>query len=142
MRMRPFVAVLGFAILGQPLGADAQVDTPAASTCAPTGTMFMRTTLYFGLARPAGTVSEREWKTFVRDQVTTRFPRGFTMWEALGQWRGPDGRVSRERARVLLIVHQSSVGVRDAIAALVETWKRTFQQESVLWETATVCAAF
>ena len=110
--------------------------------CAPAGVTYTRTTLYFGLARPAGTISEREWKTFVRDEVMPRFPQGFTIWQADGQWRGADGRTNRERAKVLLIVHAPTLEVRDALTGLIERYKRMFQQQSVLWETATVCAAF
>ena len=118
-----------------------QVDDLPKAACAPKGTNYTRTTLYFGRARPAGTISERQWKSFVRDEVTSRFPQGFTMWEANGQWRGADGHISRERAKVLLLVHANTVGFQSALDALVESYKRTFQQESVLWETARVCAA-
>ena len=51
----------------------------------------LRTTLYFGLSRPNGSVSELEWQIFLRDEVTKRFPEGFTVWEAQGQWRTPAG---------------------------------------------------
>ena len=110
--------------------------------CAPSGVALTRTTLYFGLARPAGTISEKQWKAFVREEVTPRFPQGFTVWQADGQWRGADGRVNRERAKVLLLIHSNTSAVRDALIELIASYKRTFQQESVLWETATVCAAF
>ena len=132
-------------LLQSPLSAQTvDVDRPRepASTCAPAGRDYTRTTLYFGLARPAGTISEKEWKVFVRDEITPRFPQGFTVWEAHGQWKGADGRISRERAKVLPLVHGDSTAARDALVGLVESYKRTFQQESVLWETATVCAAF
>jgi hypothetical protein len=36
----------------------------------------IRTTLYFGLSRPKGSVSELEWQIFMRDEVTRRFPDG------------------------------------------------------------------
>jgi Protein of unknown function (DUF3574) len=36
----------------------------------------LRTTLYFGLARPKGAVTELEWQLFLRDEVTSRFPTG------------------------------------------------------------------
>ena len=116
--------------------------TPSQGACAPSGTTYIRTTLYFGLARPAGTITERQWKQFVRDEVTPRFPAGFTVWEADGQWRSTNGRVARERAKVLLLVHSGEQSVRDALGSLVASYKHMFQQESVLWETATVCAAF
>jgi hypothetical protein len=110
--------------------------------CAPAGTTYTRTTLYFGLARPAGTITEKQWKTFVREEVTPRFPQGFTVWEANGQWRGSDGRIMRERAKVLLLVHDSTSAVRDALIQLIQSYKHRFEQESVLWESAVVCAAF
>jgi Protein of unknown function (DUF3574) len=112
------------------------------SACAPLGKALTRTTLYFGPAHPAGSVSERQWQAFLREQVTPRFPAGLTVWEANGQWRRSDGAIKRERAKVLLLVHDNTPDVRDALAAVVAAYKRSYQQESVLWETASVCAAF
>jgi len=40
----------------------------------------IRTTLYFGLSRPKGSVSELEWQIFLRDEATKRFPDG--LWES------------------------------------------------------------
>jgi hypothetical protein len=111
-------------------------------SCGASGTPFTRTTMYFGLAKPFGTISENQWQKFLRDKVTPRFPDGLTVWEANGQWRGATGRISRERAKVLLLVHSESPEVRAAIMAIIADYKRAFQQESVLWETAPVCAAF
>lgn len=65
----------------------------------------VRTTLYFGLSKQKGSVSELEWQMFLRDEVTTRFPAGLTVWEAEGQWRGADGVIGHERSKVLLLVH-------------------------------------
>ena len=113
-----------------------------APPCAASGIVFTRTTLYFGLARPAGTISEKQWKAFLREEVTLRFPEGFTVWEAQGQWRDGGGQITRERSKVLLLVHSDTTPVRDSIASLIASYKRRFQQESVLWETAMVCAAF
>ena len=113
-----------------------------APTCVASGIVYMRTTLYFGLARPAGTISEKQWKAFVHEEVTARFPQGFTVWEAQGQWQSPNGHISRERSKVPLLVHSDTTAIRDSITALIASYKRRFQQESVLWETAMVCAAF
>ena len=110
--------------------------------CGPTGTAHVRTMLYFGLNRPTGTVSEDEWTAFLRDHVTPRFPDGLTSWEADGQWRKPDGTIGRERSKVLLLVHDASAAARDTLAAVVNEYKRQFEQESVLWESSIVCATF
>ncbi len=136
--------------LGLAIGGSNRVSRPDApfranaqeGECAPSGTAYVRTTLYFGPSRPAGTIREGEWQTFLRTHVTPRFPQGLTVWEADGQWRRPDGKIGRERAKVLLLVHDGKPAARAALAELVEQYKKQFQQESVLWESATVCAAF
>lgn len=102
----------------------------------------VRTTLYFGLTHAGGAISERQWQRFLRDEVTSRFPQGFTVWEALGQWRRADGSITREPSKVLLIVHPETAAVREALSGLVTAYRQLYDQESVLWEEAEVCAAF
>jgi len=124
--------------------ASTQAAPPPASVpeCGPMGASSMRTTLYFGLNRKRGSVSEGQWRSFLRDRVTPRFPQGLTVWEANGQWRRADGVIVREPAKVLLLVHDDSPAVKAAILAIIEDYKKAFEQESVLWETARVCATF
>jgi hypothetical protein len=125
--------------------ASAQQPAPVApseTACAPLGSSYMRTTMYFGLNRKGGTISPSQWKAFVRDEVTSRFPQGLTVWEAGGQWRRADGAIIQERSKILLLVHDDQPAVRAALAEIVDRYKRLFAQESVLWESARVCAAF
>lgn len=110
--------------------------------CAPAGSPHTRTTLYFGLSRPTGVITESQWKAFLRHEVTPRFPQGFTVWNADGQWRADDGRIMGERAKVLLVVHDGGTQSRAALGQIIERYKAMFQQQSVLWETARVCVAF
>jgi Protein of unknown function (DUF3574) len=110
--------------------------------CMSLGISYTRTTLYFGLSRPAGKVSDRRWRAFLREQVTPRFPNGLTVWNASGQWKRKDGHIVREPAKVLLLVHKESPAADAGIRAIITAYKQSFQQESVLWETAQVCAAF
>jgi hypothetical protein len=141
MRTLTHVVVL-LSVCSADVAAAGQTGAAPDAACAPQGVTYTRTTLYFGLARPRGTITEKEWKSFVKQEVTPRFPQGFTVWQADGQWRTADGQIARERAKVLLLVHAATVSVRDTLADLVASYKRRFEQESVLWETATVCAAF
>jgi uncharacterized protein DUF3574 len=122
------------------VGGSAQ-RAPSESQCGSTGSPQLRTTLYFGLARPKGAVSELEWQLFLRDEVTARFPDGFTVWEAEGQWRRADGVVDHERSKVLLLVHPDTSAARASLQGLIDRYRKTFDQQSVLWETARVCAA-
>jgi hypothetical protein len=98
--------------------------------------------LYFGTAKPDGVVTAEEWAAFLEGTVTPRFPRGLTLSRASGQWRGPDGEIVREDAHVLQIVHFNDAESETAVRELITTYKRQFQQESVLRIRAHTCASF
>jgi hypothetical protein len=145
------LAVLGFSIAIFAISACA-TRVPGASsvaqrgtdnaTCEPLGVAYMRTTLYLGMRRPGGMVSEPEWQAFLKNEVTPRFPDGLTVLEADGQWRRADGSIGRERSKVLVILHDEKPATLASLSSLVVRYKEAFTQQSVLWETARVCAAF
>jgi hypothetical protein len=142
---RTFVATIFFAA-GLAIGGGitttlaARRATPPGECGAATAAQ-VRTTLYFGSARPKGSVSELEWQLFLRDEVTSRFPDGLTVWDAEGQWRAPQGLVEHERTKVLLLVHPDTPAARQLVQAVIERYRTAFDQESVLWETSRVCVA-
>jgi hypothetical protein len=125
-----------------PSGGPVARATDADQGCGPSGTAYVRTTLYFGLTRPSGTVSEPEWQNFLSEEVTPRFPDGLTVLDGNGQWRQADGSIARERSKALVIVHDEKPATVSALETLVVRYKKTFTRESVLWESARVCAAF
>lgn len=131
------VVFLAGALAGTAVSAQRR---PADPTCGSASAQ-VRTTLYFGLSKQKGSVSELEWQMFLRDEVTSRFPEGLTSWEAEGQWRSADGIIGHERSKVLLLVHPDTIAARTAVQAVIERYRKGFDQESVLWETARVCAA-
>jgi hypothetical protein len=99
------------------------------------GARFIRVELYFGFDRKGQTpVSESEWSRFLDDEVTPRFPDGFTVFSALGQYRTGDGSIVREESRVLVVLYPKSVKKKNG--ALIEEiragYKKRFQQESVM----------
>jgi hypothetical protein len=109
--------------------------------CGVSSTPQVRTTLYFGLARPKGAVTELEWQLFLRDEVTRRFPDGLTVWGAEGQWRTPAGSIDHEQSKVLLLVHPDTAAARQSVQAVIDAYRTSFEQQSVLWESARVCGA-
>ena len=125
-RMQPSVGAQGFTVVME---------------CGTSSGPQVRTTLYFGLARAKGSVTELEWQMFLRDEVTKRFPDGLTVWEAEGQWRTPAGSIDHEQSKVLLLVHPDTAAARQAVQAVIEAYRKTFEQQSVLWENARVCVA-
>jgi len=42
---------------------------------------------------------------------------------------------------VLLLVHPDTEAARRAIRAVIDRYRKAFDQKSVLWETSQVCAA-
>ena len=147
--MRALTAVVRTSILAAALVAAMGGAGPAAAQtlsvtmdCGASSTVQIRTTLYFGTMRPkGGSVSELEWQLFLRDEVTKRFPDGLTVWDAQGQWRGPAGRLDHEASKVLLIVHPDTPIARQSIQDIIAAYRKAFEQESVLWESARVCIA-
>jgi len=147
--MRAFTAAIGGLIFAAGMAAGTswspRLDAQGLSVvmdCGVTSAPQIRTTLYFGLARPNGAVSELEWQVFLRDEVTKRFPAGLTVWEAEGQWRTPGGTIDHEQSKVLLLVHPDTKEARQSVQEVIKSYRRQFEQQSVLWESARVCGAF
>src|SRR3954463_7210165 len=146
MRMKRTLGValvfaLGLAAGGGLMTTVVAQKRPTPAECGGATAAQVRTTLYFGSARPKGSVSELEWQLFLRDEVTTRFPDGLTVWDAEGQWRAPQGGIEHERTKVLLLVHPDTPAARQSVLAVIERYRKAFDQQSVLWETARVCVA-
>jgi hypothetical protein len=89
--------------------------------------------LFCGLSIPGGgEVAEEEWRAFVRDEVTPRFPDGLTVWRAEGQWRGKDGTIVREPVVIIEIVHRPGLRIDEDIFAIARAYKERFRQEAVM----------
>ena len=96
--------------------------------------------LYFGTSTPTGAVSDEQWKGFLADAVTPRFPAGLTHWQASGQWRSADN-IILENAYVLNILRQDTPDSDNRIVELTMLYKQQFDQESVLRVSSPACAS-
>ena len=92
--------------------------------------------LFFG-----GELTAVQWQNFVDEEITSRFPNGFTIIDTQGQWRNRDGVTLRETGHELLII-ASAADAQAKLAAIRDAYKRRFTQESVLLVESPVCAAF
>jgi hypothetical protein len=106
----------------------ALVKTPAVSP----GSALISDTLYFGTDSPQGPVTPQQWDSFLSSVVTPRFPDGLTVWDAKGQWRGKSGKIGKEKTKVLLLIHPDSPQADRAIQEIIDTYKKEFDQESVM----------
>jgi Protein of unknown function (DUF3574) len=114
----------------------------AAFACAADERAMVREALYFGRNRPGGTVSDAQWRAFMSDTIAPRFPDGFTVVDAEGQWRGSDGAIERELSQMVIVLHADDAASRAAVDAIVADYKRQFAQEAVLRERSPSCVSF
>ncbi len=103
----------------------------------------VKTELYFGATKGnGGTVSEKEWQSFLDTEITPRFPDGLTIIDSKGQWRTKQGKLIREKTWLLLLVHQPSREDSIRIQKIRNTYQQRFDQELVLEVTVPVRASF
>jgi hypothetical protein len=103
----------------------------------------IRDTLYFGLGMPdGGTVDDAAWQRFAEQVLAPAFPDGFTVVRAEGRWRGATGSAKSEPSRLVIVLHEDDASSRAALERVADTYRRTFQQESVLRERSTACVAW
>lgn len=88
--------------------------------------------LYLGQATPAGAVTEMQWRSFVAESVTPRFPTGFTELHAQGHWRDDRGVTIEEGTRIVEIVHDGELLSRERVREVAADYKHRFAQQSVL----------
>jgi hypothetical protein len=123
------VAILAGCMAVSTLPGEPATAPRAASTAGPA----ISQRLYFGRSIPGGgSVSEGEWNSFLAEVVTPRFPAGFTVWRAEGQWQGDDGVIVREATFVLEVIHAPVETAELAVREIVSEYRQRFQQEAVL----------
>jgi hypothetical protein len=126
---------------GQAVG---EVTIPSGCRNRARGGIFGRTELFFGRARPDGsTITDGEFRRFLDDIITPRFPQGLTMISASGQFRGSSGRVTREEAVfVILLYSLAEPDIDRRIEEIRSAYRDGFQQESVLRIDDQSCVTF
>ncbi|HEX2554543.1 MAG TPA: DUF3574 domain-containing protein [Microvirga sp.] len=86
-------------------------------------------------------VGEAAWRAFLDAEVTPRFPDGFTVLDARGQWR--DGAaIVREPSKVLVVALTDEARDRASLAAIADAYKARFHQQSVLTMVRQACVSF
>ncbi|MGK7929146.1 MAG: DUF3574 domain-containing protein [Spirulina sp.] len=90
--------------------------------------LWIKEELYFGRALPNGSmVSDEQWREFVEEEISPRFPDGFSVVDVSGYYRN-----TREATKLLIILHQNTPEVEKMLVDIIKTYKQRFQQESVL----------
>ncbi len=123
------------------LSACATPTAPAA--CRPGSEMRGLAELYFGRnVGDAPGVSDADWRAFLDEEVTPRFPDGLTVVDAAGQWRGASGAVVREASKVLTLVLSGQPDEAARLEAVRDAYKTRFRQEAVMMVERRGCVGF
>jgi hypothetical protein len=123
----------------------AACTSPAAQACkAIRAQPAVMATVFFGRAVPnRSDVTDAEWDWFAREQLTPRFPDGFTVTDGAGQWRDPiTGRIATERTKIVLIAADPGSGFAARLKGLAAAYQAAFHQESVGIVLTDGCDAF
>lgn len=109
----------------------------------PTGLNFeIQDRLFMGAGSSRGWVSPEAFEKFLDQIVTPRFPRGFTVGRSAGQWRHPDGKISKEPSWLLTIVHDPSPQLDREVEQIADAYKYGFKQEAVIRVRSMTCVSF
>jgi hypothetical protein len=107
--------------------------------CGGTQNSWLVADLLFGRSR----VSETRFARFLAAEVTPRFPDGFTVFDARGQWRAPGSdRISKERSSMLTIAMPSRSDNDAKLQQIIDAYKTRFRQRSVGLILRPACVSF
>ncbi|MCU0570818.1 MAG: DUF3574 domain-containing protein, partial [Oculatellaceae cyanobacterium Prado106] len=99
----------------------------------PTKPHLIQETLYFGRnIGTTGQVTADQFRQFLNEEITPRFPHGLTVYRANGQFLDRSNRLIREASNVVSLVFPDTVENEASIDQIIRAYKQKFQQESVL----------
>ena len=103
----------------------------------------IRDTLYFGRSIPGGgEVGDADWKRFESDVLARAFPKGFTVLDSHGAWRGASGDLTTERGQLVIVLHGEEAASDAAVKETIARYRAMFRQKAVLRERSTACITF
>jgi hypothetical protein len=116
-------------------------EAPAAQSEAveprhPASQPFLRTELFFGTDKPDGSeISKDDFRKFLKEEITTRFPDGLTVLSGTGQFRDSENdKIIREKSMVLILLYPFAAWKESSekIELIRKAYKERFKQQSVL----------
>ena len=74
-----------------------------------------------------GEVTDADVEKFIEEVVEPRFPEGFTVWTAVGRWRGGE-----EKTLIIELVHPYGARFDRAVEEIAEEYRSRFKQDAVM----------
>ena len=115
----------------------------APQACGAGLTRMIQAQLFFGRDMERGaTVSDAQWREFTDQEITPRFPQGFSVVDVAGQYRDQTAAIVREPSKQVVIFTRDIGADEPKLNAIRDIYKQRFKQESVLLVQTPVCAGF
>ncbi len=89
-----------------------------------------------------GAVDDPAFTRFLDTTVTPAFPAGLTILDAAGRWRDPQGHLTQEHAKLVVIITQPGPKALARLQAIRTAYRTQFTQQSVGMVLQHVCADF
>lgn len=108
-----------------------------------TNTEWIKTELY--LSRDTQTcyeVTQKQFEKFLDKVVTKNFPKGFTVYNAYGQYQEPDMTIAEKETWVIVIIHEKTPENEKAVETVIDAYRKQFDMAQILRTTAPVEAKF
>lgn len=138
MNIRP----LSMLVLALPLFTGCMaIDIDGLPLCQ--GETWTETTLYLGRGLSKASISDTAFREFIEEEVTPRFPSGFTMSHGEGAWKNTMlGKTIYEKSTMLIVLHPTSKPDRTALREIAEAYRIRFHQQAVIEARHPVCVTF
>ncbi len=134
--------ILGAAILGA-LAAGCTAVPPDCQALGGGQPMLVAELLYGRNQGSQLRVSDADWQVYVAEELTTRFPDGLTVVDALGQWQDSAGRgLVREPSKLVLIATMPGPATEAKLTEAINAYKRRFDQDAVGLIRRQACVTF
>ncbi|XPV75028.1 MAG: DUF3574 domain-containing protein [Desulfovibrio sp.] len=102
--------------------------------CGCSANQWNRHEMYFGLSKDGGRaqVTEQEWQSFLKDEISPEFSAGLTVIDGQGFWH-EDGRVYDEKSKMVIIYAPASAkDTMDKMTRIADKFKKQHQQQNIL----------
>lgn len=104
-------------------------------------TNYIKTELFFGLSEGNKTISESEWASFKVEFLDKKFS-GYTEVNSKGFWTNPSNIKVSEHSKLIIYLNKGTQSDSLAIVYVINSYKKKFNQESVLKIETPVKASF
>lgn len=138
MKMRPLLAL---AVTLPLLTGCLSVDIEGLPICQ--GDTWSQTTLYLGRGLSGASIDDEDFRAFIADEVTPRFPSGFTMSHGEGAWKNTVlQKTIYEKSTMLIVLHPVTGSDRLALREIANAYRTRFHQQAVIEAIQPVCVTF